>query len=673
MFHGDWCDALEHRLSAIEPYWADEGSLLRAPGPRSIRGARSDGMEGFARAALGWSFLAAGRGSAGRATALPGPAGRLDPVVGRNAERIRSGLAAGVRSTWDRPRSNPQTLVESALLVLAIDGTRAILWNVLAEQERGAVLAWFRSCLQVQYRPSNWFWFEVIVRSFLAREEGHEDPVVAELLNRIERLHAGGGWYRDGTGRQFDWYNAWAFHFYPFLWARMVPEAAAQWLPRWQARLSDYLADIRHLVGSSGAPLFQGRSGTYRSAVIAPFWLGQLERCSPLEPGETAALTRRILQFFDDERDPLRVGWARGFEPMRQIYTGAASPLWALKGFVGLLIDPGDQVWSAAERPLAVEQSDFTRIVEAPGWLVTGTRGDGIVRIANHGTDGSDTDRPRADMSSYGRLAYSTATAPLYNDFPSRPSGIPDNSVVVRDRSGAMSSRTPFQLSGLGPTTAASVSALHWPLPMRSRERTHDLLARLRATRDKIRAGGAVSNYRPVGTSRSGETPVAFVSFPHGPWELRVACLLTPAVPGPRVTVQLTGWAVPGREVFEVPVPDGVPGICGGGDGGGVSALFSFAVPVRGMTSARVVMTRGRSPAADRCTLPVLAGTWDGDGVVAGIFGMSADPTVPPGGPVPQPELTVRRRGPGLSLDVGWPSSPVITWALNEPPCGTPQ
>ena len=84
-------------------------------------------------------------------------------------------------------------------------------------------------------------------------------------------------------------------------------------------------------------------------------------------------------------------------------------------------------------------------------------------------------------------------------------------------------------------------------------------------------------------------------------------------------------------------------------------------------------MTRGRSPAADRCTLPVLAGTWDGDGVVAGIFGMSADPTVPPGGPVPQPELTVRRRGPGLSLDVGWPGSPVITWALNEPPCGTPQ
>ena len=43
-------------------------------------------------------------------------------------------------------------------------------------------------------------------------------------------------------------------------------------------------------------------------------------------------------------------------------------------------------MWTAGEEPLELEQRDVERVIGPPGWLVSGTRADGIVRVANHGT-----------------------------------------------------------------------------------------------------------------------------------------------------------------------------------------------------------------------------------------------------------------------------------------------
>ena len=54
--------------------------------------------------------------------------------------------------------------------------------------------------------------------------------------------------------------------------------------------------------------------------------------------------------------------------------------------------------------------------MRAPGWMVSGTRADGIVRVVNHGTDHAVEGATVADSPLYARLGYSTATSPLLDD-----------------------------------------------------------------------------------------------------------------------------------------------------------------------------------------------------------------------------------------------------------------
>jgi hypothetical protein len=650
-----WRESLARRLSAVDRYRVEGGSLLRLPGPQSFRGWRSDGMEAFARTFLGWSFLVA--------------SGPDDLPAGWEADRLTTALIRGVRETWPRPADNPQTLVESALVAIALHETAGLTWDRMAADDREAVLSWLGECLTVTYRTSNWLWFSVLVRTFVETHgdavPGTPTPSTADLLDRIEQLYVGGGWYRDGQGREFDWYNAWAFHFYPFLWARMVPAAAGPWLPRWRGRLHDYLDDVRHLVGGSGAPVYQGRSATYRFAVLAPFWLGLLEQCSPSSPGETARLTRLVLHYFDDGRDALRVGWTRPFEPMRQVYTGAGSPYWALKGYVGLLVPASHSVWTAAEEPLPVERGDFTRVVQAPGWVLSGTTADGVVRVANHGTDGADGDQPRADMSSYGRLGYSTVTGPSYGGAGWPRNSPPDNSIVVHTADGARSTRTPFLLTSLDVAGASSTTRLHWAVAATRRERFADLRARLGARRTQLRAFSTASNYRGRASSFVAGPAVVMASVVHGSWEVRVACLVeAPAYrPGSEERVPLvevTGWAVPGTRV--IAATGGAPLRCGDAAGSG---FWSIAAPVRGVTAASALRVIGNNPLAQRCVMPVLRGTWDAEGVVAALVGLTGDPAVVSAageGTTVVPRVEVTRTADDVALEVTWPDGSVATW-----------
>lgn len=75
-------------------------------------------------------------------------------------------------------------------------------------------------------------------------------------------------------------------------------------------------------------------------------------------------------------------------------------------------------MWTARELPLPVEESDRYTALPATGWLLHGTRDDGIVRLVNHGSDHNPPYEEGADPSEgtddphYARFAYSTATGP---------------------------------------------------------------------------------------------------------------------------------------------------------------------------------------------------------------------------------------------------------------------
>jgi hypothetical protein len=293
-------------------------------------------------------------------------------------------------------------------------------------------------------------------------------------------------------------------------------------------------------VGADGAPLLQGRSLTYRFAMLAPFWAGAVFGATPLSPGRTRRLASGVLRHFAehgcvDERGLLPLGWHHAFPAMRQSYSGPGSPYWAAKGFAGLVLPPGDPVWTATEEPLELERHDVERVIAAPGWLVS-TAG-GIVRVANHGTarvpigwlSGEHRVPAPMDDALYARHAYSTHAAPPV-------AGEPD--VALLDEHGRPLPRGVMELLHLAPRQAVS---------------------------------------------RSEDGRLVTASVLHGPWEVRLA-----RVEEAR-RLRISGFALAGE-----------PGDGSVRRGGLVSAVF----PLRGFGTAGVRPRYGSDPFGDPAFIP---------------------------------------------------------------------
>ncbi|MFI9748666.1 DUF2264 domain-containing protein [Streptomyces collinus] len=396
-----WEAAADSLLTAVEPYASEDRALYRLPGDRaSWSGRLSDGLEGYARTLLLAAF-------------------RRDEKA---LERYATGLAAGVSGIWPRIEDRSQPLVEAASIALALRLTRDLLWDRLDDGVRQRTAAWLGDALTAEPWPCNWELFPVTVGGFLA-EIGYEPDAsraaIDRGLERIEQWYVGDGWYTDGDGRKYDYYNGWAMHLYPVLHAWL--EQDERLLALYGDRLSRHLGDYARLFGGDGAPMHQGRSLTYRFATTAPLWLGALTGRTPLPPGETRRLASGALKYFldrgaVDDRGLLTLGWHGPDESVLQGYSGPASPYWASKGFLGLLLPPDHEVWTAPEEPAPAERADFTTPVGPPNWLLQSTRSDGVVRLHNHGSEDVRYD------PFYTRLAYSTVTTPAQTY---------DNSVLV--------------------------------------------------------------------------------------------------------------------------------------------------------------------------------------------------------------------------------------------------
>ncbi|CCK26576.1 hypothetical protein BN159_2197 [Streptomyces davaonensis JCM 4913] len=420
-----WEAAADALLAAVEPYATPDRALYHLPGDRhSFSGRLSDGLEGYARTLLLAAF-------------------RKDETA---LERYADGLAAGASGAWPRIQHRSQPLVEAASVALALRLTRPLLWDRLDDGVQQRAAQWLADALTAEPWPCNWELFPVTVGGFL-QSIGHEPEASAKAidrgLERIEQWYLGDGWYTDGDGRKFDYYNGWAMHLYPMLHAWLAEDA--ELLDLYGGRLSRHLTDYAHLFAADGAPMHQGRSLTYRFATTAPLWLGALTGHSPLPPGQTRRLASGALRYFlergaVDDRGLLTLGWHGPNSAVLQDYSGPASPYWASKGFLGLLLPPEHEVWTAREEPSPAEDGpDWAYPITPPNWLLQSTTSDGLVRLHNHGSEHVDYD------PYYSRLAYSTATGPS-------PSPSCDNSIFIAGDP----SRTGIEPLGVGDGWAAS-------------------------------------------------------------------------------------------------------------------------------------------------------------------------------------------------------------------------
>ncbi len=569
-----WLAAYADRLlAAVRPYASPSGSLITLPGTPGGYGTAVDGLEGFAR-----TFLLAGFRLAGEDGADP------DNL----AERYAAGLAAGTDPAhperWIRPEEHGQAKVEAASLALILDMTRPWIWDRLAPSAQEHVVEYLGSVVcDRDYPDNNWVWFRIVVETFLRSADGPFSAAdVAHDLAAHDRFRRPGGWFADGPERSFDHYAGWALHLYPALWARMagaasVAEAAGDDLAarsaQDRAHLGRYLDDAVALVGSDGAPLLQGRSLTYRFAAAAPFWAGAFAGVG--RPGQLREAATRIVRHFADHGVPgddglLTLGWHHPWRPIAQRYSGTGSPYWASKGLLGLALPPSHEVWTAAPVPLPVDDGDVLALVEAPGWVISATHDDGIVRVINHGTDHALPGSDGGDSPLYARLGYSTATSPLL-DTDAWASPL-DQSVVLLDATGRPTHRTGFEpvpiecgvsvgSRRLEPTNSphstggadalgvGSVADAHWVEP--------DLSA---PDHGSGRAGVAT----PAGR-------ITTVSIVRGAWEVRLVRVSTseghPAAEGGSAgatALRIGGWAAgPGLDSTLVPLLGDIAPVCG--------------------------------------------------------------------------------------------------------------
>jgi len=609
-----WEATADDLLAGVRPYAGPGHSLINLPGPRpGWSGERSDGLEGYAR-----TFLLAALRTAG--------AGGRDP--GNLLERYAAGLDAGTRSpttdpaltrhapdSWPVITDRGQAMVEAASVALALRLTRPWLWDQLDDQVRERAGAWLAQALHRTPNDNNWWLFPLTVGAFLA-EVGIETTAARAAVERglakIDRWYLGDGWYTDGRPRAFDHYNGWALHLYPVLHAHLSADPALR--ATYGSRLGAYLDGYARTFGADGAPVHQGRSLSYRFAAAAPLWAGALTGHTPLSPGTTRRLASGALRHFLDRGAAtpdgrLSLGWYGPYPPMIQPYSGPASPYWASKGFLGLLLPPDHPVWTEPEQPGPAETADATLPLPRPNWLVQSTAADGLVRLHNHGSDDQPADEIRPDDPHYARLAHSTATG------PSALGEVPDNhfGLVINDQ---VSDRGRIRPLGAGDGWAASAH----------RPRIDGAQLPGVAVTSVVLARGAEEVHAHLVTGADPDTRVH-----HGGWAVAGTAVRTGAY-------ELHAWA-------DATDRDGAP-------------LTSQLQSVHGFTRARTTALPAGTAFGEAGAVPVLTGATDGrpeGSLFVSAVRLTAQPSPPP--PLQAVHVRTARAadGVGTRVRVLWP------------------
>ncbi|MFC6018326.1 DUF2264 domain-containing protein [Plantactinospora solaniradicis] len=620
----DWLALADRILAAARPFASPGHALVTFPGPEGGYGRAVDGLEGFARTFLLAGFRIAGARGVG-----------LDELVDRYAAGVAAGTDPSSPDRWVRLDEHPQAKVEAASIALVLDMTRPWIWDRLPSAVRERVVEYLRPAVGDDTYPRiNWVWFRLVVQTFLRSVGGpHSLDEMAEDLATHDGFARADGWMSDGPERAYDHYVGWALHVYPTLWGRMAGAAdlATERRARDVAGLDRFLRDAVALVGADGSPLIQGRSLVYRFAAAAPFWVGAIAGVPSVSLGQLRRAATRVVRHFvtrgaPDDRGLLTLGWHGPWPRLAQAYSGPGSPYWASKGLLGVALPADHPVWAAPEEPLPVEERDAVRAVRAPGWLVSGTRADGIVRVVNHGTDHAVEGATVGDSPLYARLGYSTVTSPVLDESGWRDPL--DQSVALVDDAGRATHRAGMRLltvhvdtDGVG--VAGSRTLAHWVDPEPG-QRDH--------------GGGRVGRYRPAGH-------LTVYSLVRGPWELRLTRVdgLADGVEAAALRLRIGGWALAGEATAAF--GGSVAAVTGAG-------LTSWLESVHGEATAGATGVPHGGPLAGGLVVPwlhyaVQPGTW-----IATFTELSREPAATSGHAC---HVVADEDADGLHVAVDWP------------------
>lgn len=381
--YGWWRSAAESLLAPLAALMQPDKADLSIHGQASNHGAQADRLESFARPCLLAAHWLAAE-----------PAGNENLSREKISGWFRRGLTIGTDPSspeyWGPTSNHHQHTVEMAALTLALQIARSSLWEPLSKSEREQVARWFASIRGAGLHRNNHMFFNVMTLAFLGQEgfsRQSDEPVMRHLLEVLEGMSLGGGWFIDGMNETVDYYQAYAFHYYGPWWAKLYGHTDPKRAQRWKDWTSQFLKDYIHFFAASGENPPFGRSLCYRFAASAPFGLAEFCGVSAIAPGQARRVCTRNLDFFLrrgvlQKQGALSLGWVDEFPEITEAYSCAASPYWAAKGFAPLLLPASHRFWREKEESLPSEKSDFQIAVPQAGLVVRSHDGD--VEVLNN-------------------------------------------------------------------------------------------------------------------------------------------------------------------------------------------------------------------------------------------------------------------------------------------------
>ena len=315
-------------------------------------------------------------------------------------------------ASWPQPGRRKQSLVEASLIAFSLSLSFKEIWEEIDIEDKLSISTWLRLGLVNDNWKNNWVIFPGLIESSLCRLENVQPGIFSERALMItEKWYKECGIYSDGKGLRYDYYNAWSYHFFlPFIasWGNK-PDI----IQKYADRMNEYTRILAASIDECGAPIYQGRSLTYRFGILAPFWIPALLKIGTgiPNPGE---LTSKVLSYFWNnkalEDGQLKPGWLGGNAKLLQSYSNEASPYWGAIGFIGLLVEPDSTYWKVPNTP------DFKEAPETQNnHFIQLKKSTGVAQlnmaISDHKFYGIDDEYQFGNL--YDRGFYSSVTAPV--------------------------------------------------------------------------------------------------------------------------------------------------------------------------------------------------------------------------------------------------------------------
>lgn len=332
-------------LSPLKPFYSESGARLDLGATAAHYEFDSIPMEAYARPL--WALVPFWAGG------------------GRDAEFDRwypAGLAAGTDPAhpdyWHTCRDFDQKFCEMAAISYGLLLAPEILWEPLSDKAKDNVTQWLWEINRHECCACNWQWFSILTNlalKVLGRPYSRER--MESGLAMMEDYYEGGGWYRDGTVGEKDYYNPFVMVPYGLLYAKFMEGEDPVRSARFRSRAMAFARDFQYWFAPDGSAIAYGRSLTYRFAQAAFFSVALLTDTPVLPLGVMKGILVRHLcwwlnQPIFDNAGVLTIGYAYPNLQMSESYNAPGSPYWALKIFAFLALPEEHPFWKAAPEPL---------------------------------------------------------------------------------------------------------------------------------------------------------------------------------------------------------------------------------------------------------------------------------------------------------------------------------